>query len=364
MLVGASSRDLSSISAHYPILHQREERENSITNSFPPEILSTIFHHALSPVNFSAVTSVHQARVTIMLVCHYFHQIVVSSPTLWSFLTLAGPVPNFGRLEYTLSYSQGAKLDWHLDLRGEDDGYSISVYPTAPEEEPHWCDEAVMHQIVAGFIAPRMNQTRRLLIIAEEKEVIDRFYLQFLHTPAPVLEEFKLVCGTMPYYPFSGSTTNTAKEVFGGYYPMLQSVSIHIQRPGYSPFTLKNVTNLDLTTFNPIPPTSLMKAISSAPRLSSLTIRHASGLREPYGKESPVAKLAHLNRLVLGGMDGRYILDLLSYIEIPPIRELGLHSIYQRNGLSVWRALLKHAHSTRCFSRLEKLELLDVDNGD
>lgn len=327
-------------------------RNRSTILHLPTEIVTNICRNVLSLYEYTYVGSIQHQRTLVMLICKRLRAIVSSEPTLWSFIPVAGPFPNFAMIDRLLRHARNTPLHFYLDLRSDD-------------PESHWCTPAMMETLVGGYIVPRMSQVQKLTFIVDRIKVVDSIYTYIASTPGPILREFKLVAGyIVDMEPLSikdtfGPSRHSA-PFFGGHYPSLSSLAVHYASIDHASFDIRNISELDLTGHKVIHPGLFMSIVASVAQLKALTLRHTGPAFEPQTPNSPVANLVHLEKLALGGMDAAYMRYILSLLRCPNVREFGLSTIAEPDIEGVWSAISERHQQTQSFQHVTTLQLFDI----
>jgi len=226
-----------------------------------------------------------------------------------------------------------------------------------------------MEKIFEGWVIPRLAQIQRLVFIVDDMDIIESIYSLLSSTPAPILEEFKLVFGTLDLgdsrllsIQDQPSDLGDIPIVFNRKYPCLHSLTVHAAPFEFASFNTKTVTHLDLSHQKAIHPALFIGMISATPNLQSLTLRNSGPAFERRNNLSPTISLPHLRNMVLGSMDSIYIDYLLSILRSLDIRKLGIHSVPEPEAEAIWTSLLLYHQKTQCFAKLETLELFDIED--
>ncbi|PVF95669.1 hypothetical protein CPB86DRAFT_787797 [Serendipita vermifera] len=333
-------------------LPRRKQKPSKII-LLPPEILCNIFANALSLSNYDYVGSILNNRTAIMLVSKLFYQIVISNPFLWALIPVSGPLPNIPAIERMICLAgQVISLHFHFDLRTEG-------------QEDEWCDPQMMDCLVGGYLVPNIQRVERLTFIVDRMFVVNEIQSRLSTLSAPILKHFKIVLGDLSillplHIDDPCAELDEPLPFFSGAHPELQYLTLHWVPLNYVASTMANLTELDLSLQEPLPPSLFIKFISTIPRLRSLTLRNTGPAFEERDQQSQTVNLPHLRRLVLGAMHAQYIEYLLSMLQFPPLQELGIHAIYEHMAEDVWRCLAKYERR-HLFGSIQTLELFDVE---
>jgi hypothetical protein len=336
---------------HRVTLPRRKQQTDRISR-LPYEILANIFAHVLALSNYDYVGSILKTRTILMLVSHLFHHIMISHQELWSFIPLAGPLPNLPAIDRMISLARNTLLHFHLDLRVE-------------YRQENWCESQMMDRLFDGLLIPRIERVEKLTFIINRSDTGEAILSRLSGTLAPRLKHFKIVCGDLEYthplttraeewtsdgvYPFSAEN-----------YPQLQYLALHAFPVDCTAGKLDNLTELDLSLQGVIGSSKFIKFIQSLSRLQSLTLRTSGPAFCPPNRQSQPIHLPNIRRLVLGVMEASYIGALLTMFRFSALQELGIHSIYGHMAEEVWQWLSKPKFN-QYIRGIQTLEIFDVE---
>ncbi|KAG8841480.1 hypothetical protein FRB91_004976 [Serendipita sp. 411] len=318
----------------------------------PPEIVLTIFEHVLAGANYNYLSDIPRTRWKLMLVCRHFCTIVASYATLWTFVPVAGPFPNFCAIDRALLRAGTAHLQFYLDLRLD-------------SFEENWCNPEMVDKVMTRYILPKISQVEKLIFIVDDTDIVDHIFSYISTCSAPTLMTFKLVVGDLLQMESLSiqhpSTASCGDQLFfAGEHPKLTTLSIHFV-PIYSrAVSTSSIRHLDLSLLKAIDPSFFIDFMTSVDYLESLTLRNAGPAFEHRTSQSPVAHLPFLRRLAIGGMSLEYVEYLLTVIRVPPLKELGVFAMEPEDCDDLWSIFARYNSQYSVFNELEMLELFQV----
>ncbi|CAG8704577.1 10579_t:CDS:2, partial [Acaulospora colombiana] len=232
-------------------------------------------------------------------------------------------------------------------------------------EEEEWCTPQMMDSLIGGYLVLNIQRVEKLTFIIDNMSIVDEIQSRLSTISAPILKQFKVVLGELsillPIHVDDPCTElDESLPFFGGAYPQLQSLTLHWVPLNYISGNLANLTELDFSLQDPLPPSLFIKFITPMSQLRSLALRNGGPAFEARDQHSQVVHLPSLRRLVLGAMHAQYIEYLLSIFRLPALQELGVHAIYENMAEDVWRCLAKYERR-HLLSGIQTLELFDVE---
>ncbi|KAF9451523.1 hypothetical protein P691DRAFT_723992 [Macrolepiota fuliginosa MF-IS2] len=166
-------------------------------NSLPPELLSSIFLHLWQVRRHQQLLPF---QVTISRVCRHWRQIAISTPTLWSTITLFSSA-SLPCVDEWLARSGATPLDVRLDIYDAD--YRGDV-------------DAVWIEKVLASVASNVHRFRNLLVFTYQEVNLYHILQLFQHVEAPLMETLRVYTGR-----YDAGNNPTPPTAFNGGLPKL-----------------------------------------------------------------------------------------------------------------------------------------------
>ncbi|PFH54103.1 hypothetical protein AMATHDRAFT_45116 [Amanita thiersii Skay4041] len=331
---------------------ERAVRSQSPVHRLPSELLSSIFVTAVlgAGENFVMVS-------TLMLVCHHWAEIALSTPLLWAKITISQH-HSLERAKLRLERSKSFPLDVVIDFRLD---YTIGI------------TEQVIHAM--DLLRPAIWRIKSLRICVPNRQQAHAVLLR-CQEDAPLLESLTISI----QHSIQDERTASLLHLFKGQTPRLQSCSFMSFHFGWDINLLSRLHILRLdgyfNNFAPSPST-LVSILSQCPELEELSLRNISYadavqcpvLTDDAGMFLTPHKSIHLLRLVKASFsyaDISLIRHVMSQIAFPNLESLELcylgnvtpllNFVYNQ---ALTRLPLRHLRIESClFSELMFLKVL------
>lgn len=239
-----SSRIYSTTLTHQD--HIQPHISASLTG-LPPELQISIFLQVLSPYNTSYTRSIMHQRTTLLLLSHQMHDLVMATPSLWAYISISTNVKHTTTRKL-LSRAASARLWWVFDLRHD-------ATDTESNVTHH---SSFVHSLLQTYLLTTITQTTHLHVILDSPFLFPVIFSIFQRTPAPILQDFRIVLGDLTprkslsthtrVAPISWTHTVTPKhaleDLFDGIAPQITSIKLHLLPIAYFHALLESISGV------------------------------------------------------------------------------------------------------------------------
>lgn len=292
------------------LLSQRQELESHLEQAvrsqspifrLPEELLSLIFVTGVCDTEDEDPLLVS----SLMLVCRYWREVVVSTPELWSTICV-GPHDSLEKARRRLARSKSVRLDVNINFNPRVDN-------------PSTVTESIVHAM--DLLRPALWRTRSFRLSVPNRPQAHAALLR-CQEDAPFLETLSIcVYHSMQDDHYS----SPCLPLFNGHTPRLKSCSFTSFNFGWDRRIVSGLNVLHLVGYwNGFSPSvdTLLDILRGCPELQELTLRNISDVDSPVvclDQEFSTAKVVKLPRLTkasfyyAGNMRTRLLLSQISF---------------------------------------------------